>query len=86
MQRGPYQPMHGNGPARREIAAYALMVDGKDAAAVVFYGHHGFTVLQAPPPTLLLPSAPVRWVQLPPRVTQSRAAEHRAQARRLRRR
>jgi len=31
---------------RSEIAAYTLMVDAKDGAAVAFYLHHGFI---APP-------------------------------------
>lgn len=39
---------------RSEIAAYALMVDAKDAAAA-FYSHHGFIALPDSPRTLFLP-------------------------------
>lgn len=42
-----------------EIAAYALMVDAKDALAVAFYRHHGFIVLPNSPLTLFLPLATV---------------------------
>lgn len=40
---------------RSEIAAYALMVDAKDAAAAAFYRHHGFLVLPDSPLTHFLP-------------------------------
>ena len=43
--------------ARSEIAAYALMVDAKDAAAVAFYQHHSFIALPDSPRTLFLPLA-----------------------------
>lgn len=43
---------------RSEIAAYALMVDAKDAAAA-FYRHHGFIALPDSPLTLFLPLATV---------------------------
>lgn len=46
--------------ARSEIAAYALMVDAKDEAAVAFYLHHGFIALPDSPRTLFLPLATVR--------------------------
>lgn len=46
--------------ARSEIAAYALIVDAKDASAVSFYRHHGFIALPASPLTLFLPLAAVR--------------------------
>ncbi len=45
--------------ARAEIAAYALVVDAKDAAAVAFYRHHGFIALPDTPRTLFLPLASV---------------------------
>ncbi len=43
--------------AHSEIAAYALMVDAKDALAAAFYRHHGFIVLPNSPMTLFLPLA-----------------------------
>lgn len=43
-----------------EIAAFALMVDAKDDAAVAFYRHHGFIALPGSPRTLFLPLATVR--------------------------
>ncbi|WP_066343243.1 GNAT family N-acetyltransferase [Azohydromonas lata] len=46
--------------ARSEIAAYALMVDAKDKAAVEFYRHHGFIGLPDVARTLFLPLASVR--------------------------
>jgi ribosomal protein S18 acetylase RimI-like enzyme len=46
--------------ARAEIAAFAMMVDAKDEAAVAFYRHHGFMALQDSPRTLFLPLATVR--------------------------
>lgn len=45
--------------ARSEIAAYALMVDAKDAPAATFYRHHGFIELPDSPSTLFLPLATV---------------------------
>lgn len=45
--------------ARAEIAAYALVVDAKDEAAVNFYQHHGFIALPDTPRTLFLPLATV---------------------------
>ena len=46
--------------ARSEIAAYAVMVDAKDEAAVAFYQHHGFIALPDSPRTLFLPLATVQ--------------------------
>ena len=46
--------------ARSEIAAYALMVDAKDGAAVAFYRHHGFIALPDSPHTLFLPLSTVQ--------------------------
>lgn len=40
-----------------DIAAYALLVDAKDAAAAAFYIHHGFIQLPDTPLTLFLPLA-----------------------------
>lgn len=45
---------------RSEIAAFALVVDAKDAAAATFYQHHGFIALPESPLTLFLPLASVR--------------------------
>ena len=42
---------------RAEIAAYALVVDAKDAAAADFYRHHGLIALPSQPMTLFLPLA-----------------------------
>jgi GNAT superfamily N-acetyltransferase len=42
---------------RADIAAYALLVDAKDAAAAAFYQHHGFLALASQPLTLFLPLA-----------------------------
>lgn len=42
---------------RCEIAAYALMVDAKDAPAAAFYRHHGFIALPDSSSTLFLPLA-----------------------------
>ena len=42
---------------RAEIAAYALLVDAKDANAAAFYAHHGFVPLAESPLTLFLPLA-----------------------------
>ena len=51
--------------ARSEIAAYALVVDAKDDAAVAFYRHHGFIALPDSSSTLFLPLATVQvsWKQ-----------------------
>ena len=46
--------------ARAEIAAFALLVDAKDALAAGFYRHHGFMALGDAPLTLFLPLATVR--------------------------
>jgi ribosomal protein S18 acetylase RimI-like enzyme len=46
--------------AGSEIAAFALMVDAKDEAAVAFYRHHGFIALPDSPRTLFLPLATVQ--------------------------
>ncbi|MCU0756052.1 MAG: GNAT family N-acetyltransferase [Xanthomonadales bacterium] len=46
--------------ARSEIAAFALMVDAKDAAAAAFYLHHGFIALPDTALTLFLPLASIR--------------------------
>jgi ribosomal protein S18 acetylase RimI-like enzyme len=44
---------------RSEIAAYALVVDAKDAQASAFYQHHGFIPLPEATLTLFLPLASV---------------------------
>jgi GNAT superfamily N-acetyltransferase len=41
--------------ARAQVAAYALIVDAKDAEARAFYVHYGFKPLQDKPLTLYLP-------------------------------
>ena len=41
--------------ARRQVAAYALVVDAKDVVAAAFYLHFGFKALQDAPLTLYLP-------------------------------
>ena len=41
--------------ARRQIAAYALIVDAKDVAAMAFYVHFGFAPLPNSKMTLYLP-------------------------------
>jgi predicted GNAT family N-acyltransferase len=41
--------------ARRQVAAFALIVDAKDASARAFYEHYGFTVCADSPMTLYLP-------------------------------
>ena len=48
--------------ARSEIAAFALMVDAKDKAAVAFYRHHGFMALPDSPRVLFLPLATVQQI------------------------
>ena len=40
--------------ARRQVAAYALLVDAKDESAAQFYAHYGFTALQDMPLSLYL--------------------------------
>lgn len=42
---------------RSEVAAYALMVDAKDASAAAFYQHHGFIALPDSPLTPFQPLA-----------------------------
>ncbi|MDR1228597.1 MAG: GNAT family N-acetyltransferase [Azoarcus sp.] len=46
--------------ARSEIAAFALVVDAKDAAAAAFYQHYEFIELAGSPLKLFLPLATVR--------------------------
>jgi len=41
--------------ARTQVAAYALIVDAKDAQAAAFYAHHGFMALAQQPLHLYLP-------------------------------
>ena len=41
--------------ARKQVAAFALIVDAKDAAAMAFYGHYGFTACTDSQMTLYLP-------------------------------
>ncbi len=41
--------------ARRQVAAYALLVDAKDVVATAFYLHFGFEALLDAPLTLYLP-------------------------------
>lgn len=45
--------------SRAEIAAYALVVDAKDAQAAAFYTHHGLIALPQAALTLFLPLASV---------------------------
>lgn len=45
---------------RAEIAAWALLVDAKDDAAVAFYRHHGFIAFADAPRVLFLPVASAR--------------------------
>ena len=40
-----------------EIAAFALVVDAKDASSAAFYQHHGFIAMPDSPLTLFLPLA-----------------------------
>ncbi|MBU6514043.1 MAG: GNAT family N-acetyltransferase [Betaproteobacteria bacterium] len=42
---------------RSEIAAFAMVVDAKDATAAAFYRHHGFIALPDSPLSLFLPLA-----------------------------
>lgn len=44
---------------RAEIAAFALVVDAKDAQAAQFYAHHGFIALPNSTLTMLMPLAGV---------------------------
>lgn len=41
--------------ARKQVAAYALIVDAKDARAAAFYRHYGFAACTDAPMTLYLP-------------------------------
>lgn len=41
--------------ARRQVAAYALIVDAKDEGAAAFYRHYGFVPCADAPSTLYLP-------------------------------
>jgi len=50
---------------RAEIAAYALVVDAKDAAAAAFYRHHGLIALPSQPMTLFLPMATAQALHRP---------------------
>lgn len=43
--------------ARRQVAAFALIVDAKNSAAKAFYRHYGFTPCVDAPMTLYLPLA-----------------------------
>jgi len=45
---------------RSEIAAFALVVDAKDAKAAAFYAHHGFIALPETALTLFIPLATIR--------------------------
>jgi GNAT superfamily N-acetyltransferase len=45
---------------RLDVAAYALMVDAKSAAAAAFYQHHGFIALPDSPSCLFLPLSVIR--------------------------
>lgn len=45
---------------RAEIAAFAMLVEAKDAAAVGFYRHHGFMALSRSARAMFLPLASVR--------------------------
>jgi GNAT superfamily N-acetyltransferase len=45
---------------RAEVAAFAVLVDAKDDAAVAFYEHHGFERLTSQLRTLFLPLATAR--------------------------
>lgn len=46
--------------ARKQVAAYALIVDAKDAQAAAFYRHYGFAPCADAPMTLYLPLGPSR--------------------------
>jgi hypothetical protein len=41
--------------ARQQTAAFALLVDAKNAQAKSFYGHYGFAACADSPMTLYLP-------------------------------
>lgn len=47
---------------RSEIAAYAMVVDAKDLAAVAFYRHHGFIELGDAPTVLFVPIS-AKWTK-----------------------
>ena len=47
--------------ASNEIAAYALIVDAKDAKATAFYQHHVFMALGVEPMKLFLPLANIKF-------------------------
>lgn len=52
--------------ARSEVAAFALIVDVKDEAAVAFYRHHGFELFGSNPRHLFVPPKQFRhsaWVE-----------------------
>ncbi len=51
--------LHRSLAGAAEIAAMAVIVDAKDAAAAAFYKHFGFIELQAHPMRLFLPMATV---------------------------
>jgi GNAT superfamily N-acetyltransferase len=46
--------------SRSEVAAYALLVDAKDAKAARFYARHGLQALPQAPLTLFIPLASVK--------------------------
>jgi predicted GNAT family N-acyltransferase len=46
--------------SRSEVAAYALVVDAKDAKAARFYAHHGLQAFAQAPRTLFIPLASVK--------------------------
>ena len=48
---------------RADIAAYALVVDAKDASAAAFYQHHGLIALPDQAMTLFVPLATARLAQ-----------------------
>ena len=56
--QGAFQPnpaLQSALEARKQVTAFALLVDAKDSAAKVFYIHYGFTACQGSPMTLYLP-------------------------------
>lgn len=56
-----------------DIAAFAMVVDGKDGQASAFYAHHGFLPFADAPRTLFLPLATARaaWRQRSTRGSQA---------------